>query len=178
MYPVLVKQFWVHPTAEKETITSYVMNRKIVINIKSIADLLPHNGKGKRIHNAKINTKREVVIAPIIFKVGTNLEDDKRPSAKDLTNRLRVWFKIIFGCIHHRPITSSSDYVNTRQKFMLFFLEKGLKLGLPSICSSSLGILSENPEPVDLRRITKASSSPMEGSFLTFLLRMVLWTIF
>lgn len=37
------------------------------------------------------------------------------------------------GCIHHRPSTNSYDYVNTRQKHMLFFLEKGLKLALPSI---------------------------------------------
>lgn len=122
-----------HTKAEKETITSYVMNRKIVITEKSIVDLISHNGKGKRIHNTKINAKREASIAPVIFKARTNLEVDKGPSAKDLTNNLRVWFKIIMGCIHHRPNTNSFDYVNTRQKFMLFFMEKGLKLALPSI---------------------------------------------
>lgn len=131
MYPVLVKKFWVHATIEKETITSYVMNMKIVIIEKPIVDLISHNGKGKRIHNGKINAKREAATAFIIFKDGTNL--DKGPSAKDLTNKLRVWFKIILGCIYHRPRTNSSDYVNTRHKFMLFFLERGLKLGLPSI---------------------------------------------
>lgn len=31
------------------------------------------------------------------------------------------------------PSTNSYDYINTCQKFMLFFLEKGVKLGLPSI---------------------------------------------
>ncbi|XP_050897261.1 uncharacterized protein LOC127104091 [Lathyrus oleraceus] len=133
MYLVLVKRFWVHAIAEKETITSYVMNRKIVITEKYIADLISHDGNGKRIHSAKINDKREVVISHVIFKVGTDFEDDKDPSAKDLTNNMRVWFKIIIGCIHHRPSTNSSDYVNTRHKFMLFFLDKGLKMGLPSI---------------------------------------------
>lgn len=29
------------------------------------------------------------------------LDEGKGPSAKDLSNRLRVWFKIILGCIHH-----------------------------------------------------------------------------
>lgn len=58
VYPFLVKQFWVHATAEKETVISYVMNRKIVIIEKSIVDLISHNGKGKRTHNAKINVKR------------------------------------------------------------------------------------------------------------------------
>ena len=63
-----VKQFWVHATAEKETITSYVMNRKIVIIEKSIADLIDHGGKGKRVHSATITAKRDVVISPVIFK--------------------------------------------------------------------------------------------------------------
>lgn len=58
VYPMLVKQFLVHVTAEKETITSYVMNRKFVITEKSIDDLILHGGKGKRIHIAKINAKR------------------------------------------------------------------------------------------------------------------------
>ena len=114
VYLVLVKQFWVQAIAEKEKITSYVMNRKIVITEKSIADLISQNGKGKIIHSPKINVKREATIAPAIFKVGTNLKDDKGPSSKDLTNNLRVWFKIIMCFIHHRPNTNSSDYVNTR----------------------------------------------------------------
>lgn len=83
VYPVLVKQFLVHATAEKETITYYVMNMKIIITEKSIAELLGHDGKGKRIHSAKITAKREVVISPIIFKEETNLADEKGPSAKD-----------------------------------------------------------------------------------------------
>lgn len=40
---------------------------------KSIADLISHNGKGKRIHNAEINAKREQDIAHVIFKDGINL---------------------------------------------------------------------------------------------------------
>lgn len=109
VYPVLVKQFLAHATAEKETITSYVMNRKIVITEKSIADLIAHDGKGKMIHSAKIIAKRECVISPVIFKEETNFVDEKGPSAKDLTRNLRVWFKIILGCIHHKPSTSSSN---------------------------------------------------------------------
>lgn len=120
-------------TTEKETITSYIINRKIVITEKYKVDLISHDGKWKRIHNVKINARREVVIALVIFKEETNFEDDKGLSAKDLARNLRVWFKIILGCIHHRPSTNSSDYINTCQKFMLFCLEKGVKMGLPSI---------------------------------------------
>lgn len=80
VYPILVKQFWVNATIEKEIITSYVMNKKIVITEKSIAGLISHNGKGKSIHSARINAKREADIAHVIFKTGTNLEDNKNPS--------------------------------------------------------------------------------------------------
>lgn len=80
-----------HATAEKEIITSYVTNMKIVTTEKFIADLISHNGKGKRIHNSKINAKREVVIVSVIFKAGTNFEDDKSLNSKDLTDNLRVW---------------------------------------------------------------------------------------
>lgn len=130
---MLVKQFWDHATTERETITSYVMNRKIVITEKSIADLIGHDGKGKKVHSANITAKRDADISLVIFKEGTNFADEKGPSAKDLTNNLRVWFKIIRGCINHRPSTNSSDHINTRQKIMLFLLENAVKLRLPSL---------------------------------------------
>lgn len=132
VYPVLVRHFWVHANAEKETITSYVMNRKIVITKKSIEDLIGHDGKGKRVHSATITAKRDADISPVISKEETNFADEKGPSAKDLTRNLRVWFKIILGCINHRTSTNSSDNINIRQKIVLFLLEKGVKLGLPS----------------------------------------------
>lgn len=34
VYPVLDKQFKIHVVAEKDTITSYIMNRKIVVTEK------------------------------------------------------------------------------------------------------------------------------------------------
>ncbi|KAI5383528.1 hypothetical protein KIW84_070782 [Lathyrus oleraceus] len=35
--------------------------------------------------------------------------------------------------LHFMPSTNSSGYINTRQKIMLFLLDKGVKLGLPSL---------------------------------------------
>ena len=66
------------------------MNRKIVITEKSTTDLISHDSKGKIIHTAKVNARREVIIALVIFKEGTNFEDDKGPNAKDLTRHQRV----------------------------------------------------------------------------------------
>lgn len=109
------------------------MNRNIVITKKCITYFIAHDGKGKRIHNAKITPKSEIVISHVIFKEETNFSDEKGPSANDLSNNLRVWFNIILGFIHHGPSTNNSDYINTHQKFMLFCLEKGAKMGLPSV---------------------------------------------
>lgn len=109
------------------------MNRKTVITEKSIVDLIGHDGKGKRVHSATITAKRDDDISPVIFKEETNFVDEKGPSTKDLTRNIRVLFNIILGCINHRPSTNNSDYINTRQKIMLFLLEKGVKLGLPSL---------------------------------------------
>lgn len=109
------------------------MNRKIVFTENSITNLIGHDGKGKRVHSASITAKKDADISPVIFKEGTNFVDEKGPRAKDLTNNLRVWFNIIFGCINHRTSTNSSDYINTRQKIILFLLETGVKLGLASL---------------------------------------------
>lgn len=109
------------------------MNKKIMVTEKFIADLISHNGCGKKVYNIKTDVGREAMIASIIFKEGKNFDDGKGPSVKDLTDKLRAWFKTILGCIHHRPSTNSSEYINTTQKFVLFFLERGFKLALPAI---------------------------------------------
>lgn len=84
----------IHDVSTKGTISSFVMNRKIVVIEKSIIDLISHNGCGKRVYNIKID-------ASIIFKDGTKMDKGKGPSAKDISDKLRMWFKIILGCIHH-----------------------------------------------------------------------------
>lgn len=109
------------------------MNRKIVGTEKSITYLISHNGCGKKVYNIKSDAQKDTKVASTIFKEGKKFNDGKNPSAKDLTDTLRVWFKIIMGCIHHKPNTHSSDYINTNQKLTLFFLEKGIKLALPGI---------------------------------------------
>ncbi|XP_050889238.1 uncharacterized protein LOC127094448 [Lathyrus oleraceus] len=121
VYLVLVKQLWIHATATKDTITSFVMNKKIAVMEKFIANLISHNGCGKRVCNVKTDAMREAMVASIIFKEATKINEGKGQSAKDLNDNLRVWFKIILGCIHHKPNTNSFDYINTSQKYMLFF---------------------------------------------------------
>ena len=54
-------------------------------------------------------------------------------SPKNLHENLRIWFKIILGCIHPRPSLNSQDYINTDQKYMLYYLSSGNKINFPSI---------------------------------------------
>lgn len=119
--------------ATKDIISSFVVNRKIVVTKKSIVDIISHNGCGKGVCNIKKDARREVMVPSVILKEETKLDEAKGSSAKNLIDRLRVWFKIILGYVHHRPITNSSYYINIIQKYMLFFLEKGYKVSLPAI---------------------------------------------
>lgn len=67
-------------------------------------------------------------IDEVIFQDGKNFSN-----AKNLHNHLRVWFKIILGCVHQGPLANSFNYINTDHKYMLYYLSK---MNLPSILSS------------------------------------------
>lgn len=58
VYPVLVKQLWIHDVATNDTISSFVMKKKIVVTEKPIDDLISHNSCGKRVYNIKIDARR------------------------------------------------------------------------------------------------------------------------
>lgn len=68
-------------------------------------------------------------VIPTIFSLNP---EGKTSKNKELHKNMRVWLKIIMGTIHHRPSSSSSDYINTDQKCILYYLHKGLKLKLSS----------------------------------------------
>src|ERR1044072_7985349 len=57
----------------------------------------------------------------------------KAYKVKTLHPKLRAWHRIILGCINPRPPTSSADYINTNQKYMLYCLIKKKKICLPFI---------------------------------------------
>lgn len=69
-------------------------------------------------------------VIPTIFSQNPEGKSSKN---KKLHQNLKVWIKIILGTIHHRPSSSSSDYINTDQKCILYCLHKGLKMNLPSL---------------------------------------------
>lgn len=104
-----------------------------MITEKSIVVLLNmEKTEGRRIYN--INPRANYMsqeIIPTIF----SQKPEGRTSSKnqELHKNLRVWLKIILGCIHHRQPSIFSDNVNTDQKCILYCLHKGLKLNQPSL---------------------------------------------
>lgn len=89
-------------------------------------DLIGHDGKEKRVHNATITAKRDVDISLVIFKEGTNFTDEKGPSAKDLTSNLRVWFKIIWGASITDQVQTVLTTLTQVRKSCYFFWKRVL----------------------------------------------------
>ena len=64
----------------------------------------------------------------------------RQPSSKirDLKDHYRIWARIILGCINHRKPTSSPDYINIDQQFLLYFIAKKTKINLPHLLFNHL----------------------------------------
>lgn len=105
-----------------------MLGHKITIYEKSIAKLLSHDGSRKHCFEILAKKDRIEEIARAIF-----LDGKSSSNIKKLYHHLRVWFKKILGCIHHRPSLNSADYINTYQKYMLYYLSTGAKMNLPFI---------------------------------------------
>lgn len=86
---------------------------------------------GRRIYN--INPMEKYMSQEIIPTTFNQNPEEKTSKNKKLHQNLRFWLKIILGMIHNRPTSSFSDYINTYQKCIMYFLHKGLKLNLPSL---------------------------------------------
>lgn len=104
------------------------MGQKISISEKYIAKLLNHDRSGKSCFDMPYKRDKLDEIATVIFQDGKNSSN-----AKNIHNHLRVSFKVLLGVVHRRRSTNSYDYINTDQKYMLFYVSFGTKMNLPSI---------------------------------------------
>lgn len=123
-----MKQFWIFVSATNLEVTTFVLGHKITISEKSIAKLLSYYGYGKCCFEMLAKKDRMEEIARVIF-----LDGKPSSNAKKLHRHLRVWFKIILGCIHHITSTNSPYYINTNHKYIFYYLSTRSKMNLPSI---------------------------------------------
>src|ERR1044072_8539168 len=133
VYENLVKDLWRQADFDSYHVVSHVLGQRIIITEKTIAQLLglPHLG-GKRIYGK--DNKHPFVRTIIHKELFSNFTSERTEyKTKTLYPKLRIWSKIILGCINPRPSTSSSDYVNANQKYMLYYLINHDKICLPSL---------------------------------------------
>ncbi|XP_057445377.1 uncharacterized protein LOC130737580 [Lotus japonicus] len=130
VYDKLVKELWKHADCDDYQVVSHILGRRIVITERSIAQLLGMDQvKAKRFQS--VDNKMSGIRKTVNKELFGNWQLKKTEyKASDLYANLRVWFKIILTCINPRPLTSSSDYICTTQKVMLYFIKKKLSLWL------------------------------------------------
>ena len=109
------------------------MGKKIFITEDLISRLIGYNGGGVRCIDMAERCSDVASIAREIFTLGL-------PSSKirDLKDHQRIWAKIIMGCINHRKPTSSPDYINIDQQFLIYFISKKTKVNLPHLLFNHL----------------------------------------
>src|ERR1044072_2432264 len=134
VYDLLVKEFWRHAENDNHYVVSHVLGKKNIITEKTIAQLLGLKHKeGIRISGKEKNIS-EMLKNSLNHALYTEKAiEDSEYTVKTLQPELRIWHRIILGCINPRFSTNSADYINNHQKFMLYCLKKNKKICLPHI---------------------------------------------
>lgn len=57
---------------------------------------------------------------------------------KDLLPHLKVWARILLGCVIPRPITKSCDYIDGDQPYMLYYIQYGKKVNFLALLFQNL----------------------------------------
>ena len=98
-----------------------------------IARLIGYTGGGIRCIDMAERCSDAAVIAREIFTHGV-------PNSKirDLKDQHRIWTKIILGCFNHRKPTSSPDYINIDQQFLIYFINQKVKINLAHLLFNHL----------------------------------------
>lgn len=98
VYPNLIKYFWLNAKVLDLVISSFVLGNNITISKKSLAKLLSFDRSRKRYYDMSPKGVKIKEVISTIFKGDVN-----NPSTvKHSHQRLRIWAKIILGCIHHK----------------------------------------------------------------------------
>ena len=124
IFPHLVKEFWIHAIASPKVILSFVMGKEISITENLIRKLLGFEGTGV----TGISSGR-MEMSKVYAEIFTNGQASSK--VRDLKNKYKIWARIIHGCIYHRKETSSPDYINADQQYLLFCRGTNVKIDLP-----------------------------------------------
>lgn len=98
------------------------MGNKIVITEKLIEKLIRHDGSRVRC-NQMVEKRYDLIeISKVILT--SRVHSNKM---MDLLPHLRIWAKILLGCVHHRKPTNFADYINGDKQYVLYNIAYGKK---------------------------------------------------
>lgn len=126
VFPTLVKEFWIHASAYPKVIISSVMGKKLMITEKIIKQLIGYEHEEVPYVSAARRDMKEICAEIFVAGVHSN-------KIKDLKPHYKVWAKIFLGCILHRKVTNSLDYINNEQLYLLYCIGKGIRVDLPHL---------------------------------------------
>lgn len=157
----LVIEFWAHAKTLVFQVISSVLGKKIVITKKLIAKLIGHDGSGKRCYYMVERKYDFIEISKVIFTSGFHSN-----KIKDLQPNLRIWAKILLGCIHHIKPTNYVDYINDDYQYSLNYIAIENKVNLSSLFFQYLRYMVK--ETRDGRK--KKRNSIPHGRLITYIL--------
>lgn len=129
----MVKELWIHAKSSLFQVTSFLFGKKIVISEKLIAKLIGHDGFGIRCEQMVEKESNITEMSKVIFSSGKH-----SIKIKDVLPHIKVWARILLGCVNPRPTTNSSDYINGDQQYILYYIKFGKKVNLLALLFQNL----------------------------------------
>lgn len=126
VFPTLIKEFWIHASAYPKVVISSVMGTKFMITEQLIKQLIGYEHEDVHYNPAARRNMDEISAEVFIFGVHSN-------KIKDLKPHYKIWAKIFLGCIFHRNVTNSPDYINNKQIYLLYCIGTGIRVDLPHV---------------------------------------------
>lgn len=100
------------------------MGTKLMITEKLIKHLIGYEHEDVPYTSAARRNMEEISAEVFVSRVHSN-------KIKDLKPHYKIWAKIFLGCIFHRKITNSPDYINNEQIYLLYCIGIGIRVDLP-----------------------------------------------
>lgn len=125
VFPILVKEFWIHAQVYPKFILSSVMGKAIVITEKLICQLIGCDDVVVTPPASRVN------LASVYLEIFTSGFHSNK--IRDLKPPYKIWAKIFLGCIFHRKPSNSPDYINNEQLYLLYCIGKDFKVDLPHL---------------------------------------------
>lgn len=126
VFPTLVKEFLIHAFVYPKVVVSSVMGTKFMVTELLIKQLI-----GYEHDNVEYVPPARRNMEEIYAEVFVSGEHSNK--IKDLKPHYKIWAKIFIGCIFHRKITNSLDYINNEQIYMLYCIGTNRRIDLPHV---------------------------------------------